>query len=382
MSTQEHDQGDRPRRLLRSRADRVIGGVCGGLGRYFGADPLIFRIATVALIFVGGLGALLYLIALLVVPEDTSEPAAEPTSATNRTLIVVGIVALVAIAAPLVLPPVFVAVGVLVPLALLMLAGLVVWWLVSGEGGAGTARDVLRRSALGVGVILLCAAVAIGGGWAAATGGGAVVAGLVIASGVLLVAGAFLGGARWLILPALSLGLSLAFVSAAGIDLRGGVGQRDYRPASAAQIKDRYRLGMGSLVVDLRDAELPPGDRPLRLDLGVGQAVLLVAENVCVATRAQVGMGEVAVLGRHNGGLDIDWEDTPRATAGTTRLIVDADVGVGSFQVRHRDLRGFGRGRRFGEHRRFQGFDRGPMEHRGTMERGNTACIGAPNPGA
>jgi phage shock protein PspC (stress-responsive transcriptional regulator) len=376
MSTQEHDQADPPRRLLRSRSDRVIGGVCGGLGRYFGSDPLIFRIAAVALTFVGGLGALLYLIALLVVPEDTSEPEAEPTSATNRTLIVLGIVALTIVAAPLVLPPVFVAVGVLVPLALLMLAGLVVWWLISGEGGAGSARDVLRRSGLGVAVILVCLAVAIGGGWAAATGGGTVVAGLVIASGVLLVAGAFLGGARWLILPALSLGLSLAFVSAAGIDLRGGVGERDYRPVSAAQVKDRYRLGLGSLVVDLRDAQLPPGDRPLRLDIGVGEGILLVPENVCVATRAKVGMGEVAVLGRHNGGVDIDWEDSPRAPAGTTRLVLDADVGVGSLQVHHRELPGFGRDHRFGRHRGFRGFDgQAP-------ERGNLACAGAPSRGA
>src|ERR1700761_4325172 len=59
-----------PRRLLRSRDERVIGGVCGGLGRYFNVDPLIFRIAAVALIFVGGFAIVAYIAALLLVPDD------------------------------------------------------------------------------------------------------------------------------------------------------------------------------------------------------------------------------------------------------------------------------------------------------------------------
>ena len=42
------------RRLTRSRTDRVIGGVAGGMGRYFNVDPIFFRIGAVALAFVGG----------------------------------------------------------------------------------------------------------------------------------------------------------------------------------------------------------------------------------------------------------------------------------------------------------------------------------------
>src|SRR5512143_2654778 len=41
-----------PKRLLRARDDRVIGGVCGGIAQYFGIDPLIVRIAAVALAFI------------------------------------------------------------------------------------------------------------------------------------------------------------------------------------------------------------------------------------------------------------------------------------------------------------------------------------------
>jgi phage shock protein C len=56
--------------LRRSRDDRVIGGVCGGLGRYFGIDPVILRIVFVVLLLAGGSGILLYLVAWIVIPEE------------------------------------------------------------------------------------------------------------------------------------------------------------------------------------------------------------------------------------------------------------------------------------------------------------------------
>ena len=68
-----------PKRLTRSRSDRLIGGVCGGLGRYFNTDPLFFRIGAVALTFLGGAGLLLYLAALFLVPnEDQAAVIAAP----------------------------------------------------------------------------------------------------------------------------------------------------------------------------------------------------------------------------------------------------------------------------------------------------------------
>ena len=42
---------DAPRRLRRSRTDRVLAGVCGGVGRYLNIDPVVLRIITIALIF-------------------------------------------------------------------------------------------------------------------------------------------------------------------------------------------------------------------------------------------------------------------------------------------------------------------------------------------
>ena len=49
-----------PRRLTRSSSDRVLGGVAGGLGRYFDIDPIIFRIGFVVLTIAGGAGLLAY----------------------------------------------------------------------------------------------------------------------------------------------------------------------------------------------------------------------------------------------------------------------------------------------------------------------------------
>ena len=51
--------------LRRSTTDKVLGGVAGGLGRYFGIDPVLVRIAFGLSIFVGGVGVVVYLVMFL-----------------------------------------------------------------------------------------------------------------------------------------------------------------------------------------------------------------------------------------------------------------------------------------------------------------------------
>jgi phage shock protein PspC (stress-responsive transcriptional regulator) len=58
-----------PRALRRSRTDRVISGVSGGLGQYFGVDPVIFRVLFAVLSFFGGVGLLAYGLAWVLIPE-------------------------------------------------------------------------------------------------------------------------------------------------------------------------------------------------------------------------------------------------------------------------------------------------------------------------
>ena len=61
------------KRLYRSRSDRMIWGVCGGLAKYFGIDPTIIRVIFVLLIFAGGVGLLAYIILAIIVPLETSK---------------------------------------------------------------------------------------------------------------------------------------------------------------------------------------------------------------------------------------------------------------------------------------------------------------------
>ena len=58
------------RRLLRSRTDRMIGGVCGGLAQYFDLDSSALRVISALLILFGGMSVWVYLILWLVIPEE------------------------------------------------------------------------------------------------------------------------------------------------------------------------------------------------------------------------------------------------------------------------------------------------------------------------
>jgi phage shock protein PspC (stress-responsive transcriptional regulator) len=59
------------RKLRRSRSDRMVAGVCGGIAKMFGMDAALVRILLVAATLLGfGTGAVLYLVAWFVVPEE------------------------------------------------------------------------------------------------------------------------------------------------------------------------------------------------------------------------------------------------------------------------------------------------------------------------
>jgi phage shock protein PspC (stress-responsive transcriptional regulator) len=333
-----------PRRLYRSRSDRVISGVCGGLARYMNVDPVIVRVVAVALIFAGGAGLLLYAAAFLLVPNEGE--GGGPGEAPRRAFVIAGVIVLcIAIGALLPFRWGWWDDGwSLLPLGFVALAGLVVWRFATGERPQGNPRAVLRAMALGVALIILCVVLAFGAAWAAADGGGTTVAAIVIAAGLALIAGAFLDGrARWLILPALAVALPAGVVSAADLDVTGGHGERTYRPASSDAVRSSYRLGAGKLVVDLRAANLTPGDHRVKLKLGVGEAQLLVPRDVCVSTDSHLGIGGVQAFNRDSGGIDFDWQDERRAPVGTARVVVDANVGIGAFTVHHVGDRGWDR---------------------------------------
>jgi len=378
-----------PRRFLRSREDRMLLGVAAGLSTYFGVDATLVRLAFVALTFFGGAGALLYVAAILLVPEAPAGGGtpAPPGSDRTRLLTGLGIVALVLIGGPLLFVPAAITAGIVVPVALLVLVGVAVSWLVTGRRPSREPMDLAKATLIGLGLVVLLVVLSVAAFWAAGLGGDAAVAGLVIAAGLALVAGAFARPVRWLILPALAVALPASFVAAAGVDLGGGFGERSYRPGAAAELAERYELGAGELILDLRQADLPPGDRRLELALGMGEATLIVAEDVCVTTRARVGMGVVRAFGREHAGVDVGVADQDEARAGTARVVLDADVGFGALDVRHTDKPGWevDEDRGPGRWRTDEDGDRA-FEARGDPAgdpagdaAGNEACAGAAN---
>lgn len=76
-----NEGAEAPRRLYRSRRDRKMGGVCGGIADYFGIDPVIVRLLWVAVTIASlGFGILLYIVALLVVPNNPHQAGPQSVS--------------------------------------------------------------------------------------------------------------------------------------------------------------------------------------------------------------------------------------------------------------------------------------------------------------
>ena len=57
-------------RLFRSKKDRVFGGVCGGIGKFIGIDPVIIRLIWAGLFFAFGVGLLLYILSWIIIPIE------------------------------------------------------------------------------------------------------------------------------------------------------------------------------------------------------------------------------------------------------------------------------------------------------------------------
>jgi phage shock protein PspC (stress-responsive transcriptional regulator) len=279
---QEPEAG--PRRLTRSTSDRVIAGVAGGLGRYFGVDPVMFRIGFAISLFLGGLGVVAYGLLWLFVPTDGEPDRVERAGGRLRRI------------------------G---------------FW-----RGLGLAFLAL----VGLGMLMALAGVAAFG---VAIGWGIPIAAIIVVLGIALVALSFRGGARWLIPPIVALAVGSGVAAATDLNFRGGIGNREYHPQSAKAIPvDGYKLGIGRLVVDLRDLNWKK-EKVVHLDtrLGAGQSNILVPANVCVVGSTHVGAGESEVVGQLNQGFSVD--DSPDSTGTTAkpRLVLDAEVQTGQLRV-------------------------------------------------
>jgi phage shock protein PspC (stress-responsive transcriptional regulator) len=365
------------RRVSRSKDDRVIGGVCGGLGEHLDVDPVLFRLGCVLLAFAGGSGLLAYLVAWLVLPDSSasSAPPRERRGSGPAVGVVVGSVLLaIGVLHLLDLDFPFPLVRIGWPAALVAGGILFVVWgrsqrhdtppepplgtpaaelVVPPPAPAPTSPAVVEEgrsrpsvTALCLGGFLVLAGLLAAGDlldWfdVSATG---VLALAVIVFGGGAIAGAFLGGGRALIPLGVLSALALMFVSWVDIPLEGGIGRFDRAPASTAELRDEYHHAIGEMTIDLRDLDLADGEEAsVDLSLGVGHLIVFVPPDVDLDLDAGAGLGEVVAFGRSESGTSPELsvhDDVPGSDA---RLVVDAHVGIGQVEVLTREPRLVGR---------------------------------------
>jgi len=368
------------RRLERSRDERVLAGVCGGIARHLGVDPVLVRIVVLATVVFGGFGVVAYAAAWLMVPEEGAEKpllgGARPRQ-TAQVAIVLGI-SLAAVG----LLGIWADAGFLFggwPLVLVLFGAAVVWFVMerdrsqepgtSGTPGAGSyaaasaapgggetvAGDAAaggggddgegtslgdpgepaperRRGSFAVTAIAagaVCVVVGVVGALDAADvvdlGWGGVAAVAVIATGAALVASSFFGGARALIPLGIVLALLLGGTAAAGVSFNGGIGERNVRVLDGDDLRGRYELGIGHMELDLRDIELAEGTTRVEADLDLGMIEVIADDGRFLDT------GEPRDDGQASGGVDV--KRTIVVGDGDRRLEIDAHVGVGVVAV-------------------------------------------------
>ena len=339
------DEPRRGRRLLRSRDDRMVAGVAGGLGRSFAVDPTIVRIGFVVSMFFGGLGLFAYLALALFVPSAAGDGSIEaaPIERSRGLAIAAGVGILVVALSwgafdwgwgwgdgdggPWFFGP---------PLVLIALgAGL--YFLLRNTGNKSVA-GVVGKIVLGLLLLFAAGCAAMFSAWAGATGHGVAVGGVITAIGVMLALAAFGGGARWLVAPAIVLAIPLGTVAAADISFGDGVGEREYRPSSIDSLPaDGYELGVGRLAIDLRELDWGPRTVvDVDTDLGMGETVIAVPESVCVDADASATAGDIQIAGDSSDGIDADFDNDVPAGA-LPRLELEAEVDFGAIRVLNDD---------------------------------------------
>jgi phage shock protein PspC (stress-responsive transcriptional regulator) len=340
--------------LRRSQSDRMVAGVCGGLGRYFDVNPTFYRVGFVVLTLLGGAGLLIYGAAVLVMPADgQNESIVEEAFREHRDrpgrLIGIGIAAIAGIS--------ILSHAQLWPhgdfaWVLLLFAGLVLFVsqrrarrgttdTVSESGQATTAVLPPRRrrsfsltlAALGF-IIVAAGTLAALSSWGVDIPWAVALAVAAVSVGVALVGGAFLqlriGG---LVVIGLALGVAAILASTIDIKLNDGIGDRSYSPASLAALHDDYQLGIGSLRLDLGRLSLPPGETHVKTDLGIGELRVIVPADASVRVESHVGWGDSQVLGNEENGHNVHTAVIRKAGRSAPTLVLDAHVGAGQIEV-------------------------------------------------
>lgn len=284
----EHTTDTDAGRLERSRSDRMLAGVAGGLGAYFELHPAVFRVSFVVLTLMGGAGIAIYLAATLVMPDEGKEDSFATAALRRRRH----------------RPWLLITLGLLSVFVLAVLSEVPVW----SEGDAWLFLPVAGA------LVLWLAWYAVAGarlGWLRRLG--IVVVSLVVLL-VVLVAG---------------------FLATFDVHLGDGIDERTFAPASVDDLRGEYELGIGELVFDLRSVEFPLGETTLDVRVDAGRIHVLLSDDVAVRAAAEAKLGEIDLLGRHGEGWEVDEQVDE---TGTRVLVLDASIGIGEIEV-ERSLR-------------------------------------------
>jgi hypothetical protein len=198
-----------------------------------------------------------------------------------------------------------------------------------------------ERHRPGLGHIVFGAAlILVGAGWLAETLGAAnvpwriLLPSMLVLVGLALVVGARTGHHPGLIALGAVLVVSMLLVAVfevmLDIPLAEGVGKETNRVVGVAQ--PEYRWGVGSMILDLTAAGLPPGGT-VEASVAIGELVVVVPQGVAVEVSARSGLGDVSVFGQHHSGLGarLDYADPP---ASVPKLRLLTEVAIGKVEVR------------------------------------------------
>ncbi len=330
--------------LHRSREDRILAGVAGGLGRYFDLSPTFFRIAFAVLTLVGGAGILIYVAAALVIPDEGRHDSIVSEALRrhrDRPWLLAG-VALVGIATLSIVAQADFWPNSGFAWTLLLLGGLaiVIAQRRSGDGEpapeTGTEVRAPRKPSIflpvfgvllaAAGVLALLSAVGVNVHWDVALAVGAIGIGLAVAIGAFYQRRTF----GLVIVGVLLTSLAIA-VSAIDVRFDGPVGDRTYRPYSSSDVNRTYDVSVGDLTVDLTSASFAV-DKEVDANVGVGALTVIVPGDVGVEVDASVSAGEVTVFGRSSDGWHARVTALEDGSSDAT-LKIDAHVGLGDLNV-------------------------------------------------
>ena len=300
------------KRLERSRSDRMLAGVCGGLARYFDIHPAFYRVGFVVLTLIGGAGILIYIAAALVIPDE-GEPDSIASVALRerreRPWPLIGL-AFVAVAGLVLLSRVSIWPHGDVAWFLLLIAGVIILHL------ARRPPQELKPDAT---------APTASTAPAAPTVPTAPPRRLRRTRRVATVVGLTLGGLFVLLLVATAI-----FAAVFHVHVENGVGDKTYRVVDVRDLRSSYDLGIGDLRIDLSDLKLPPGETHVRGSVDVGRLLVVVPPNVALQVRSKADFGAVKLLGSENDGRKVD---KSLDQTGKRVLVIDAHVGAGSVHV-------------------------------------------------